>query len=157
MNIGEQVKKFREANRLSLRKFADRAGVKTATVAKIEKGHEHIQAETKDKLLKAMNIQPEPRKLSTSKKTKFEVVKLEPWMEFKMQKVVAPIVIDLVEFLRSQPVKTPVKMTLEQLGYLNIQTARNSLRVIGRRYNMELKIAEKAGELFIFKKEVEKP
>ena len=151
-NISEMVKKYREDNKLSLRKFADKAGLKTSTVAKIEKGFTHIQGETLAKINKAMGIIPAPGK-SKVPKIKFEVVEMEPWMEFKMQKTYSPTVIDLMEFLKTLPDKQPVKSTLEQLGYMNIQSARNSLRAIGKKYSMPMiKVAEKDGELYIFKK-----
>ncbi len=151
------VKKYREENKLSLRKFSDRAGLKTATVAKIEKGFTHVQGETLAKIYKAMGKEPPngfipSSKPSKSVKTKFEVVEIEPWMEFKMQKTYSTTVIDLIEFLRTLEDKQPVKSTLEQLGYRNIQSARNSLRSIGRKYNIPaIKVAEKDGVLFIFK------
>ena len=151
------VKKYREENKLSLRKFSDKAGLKTATVAKIEKGFTHVQGETVVKLYKAMGMEP-PSEFSSKKppkvsKTKFEVVEIEPWMEFKMQKTYNPVVIDLIEFLRTLEDKQPVKSTLEQLGYANIQSARNSLRSIGKKYGMPMiKVAEKDNVLFIFKK-----
>ena len=151
------MKKYREENKLSLRKFSDKAGLKTATVAKIEKGFTHVQGETVVKLYKAMGMEPpaelSPKKPSKVSKTKFETVEMEPWMEFKMQKTYSPTVIDLMEFLKSLPDKQPVKSSLAQLGYLNIQSARNSLRSIGKKYNMPMiKVAEKDGVLFIFKK-----
>lgn len=152
------VKKYREENKISLRKFADKAGLKTSTVAKIEKGFTHIQGETLAKIYKGMGMVPPAGSIKPSKapKTKFEVVEMEPWMEFKMQKTYSPTVIDLMEFLKSLPDKQPVKSTLEQLGYMNIQSARNSLRSIGKRYNIPaIKVAEKDGVLYIFKKKDE--
>jgi len=148
------VKKYREENKVSLRKFADKAGLKTATVAKIEKGFTHVQGETAAKIYKAMGMESPntPAKPSRTPKTKFEVVDMEPWMEFKMQKTYSPTVIDLVDFLKTLPDKQPVKSSLEQLGYANIQSARNSLRSIGRKYNIPaIKIAEKNGILYVFK------
>lgn len=149
------VKKYREENKVSLRKFADKAGLKTATVAKIEKGFTHVQGETAAKIYKAMGMES-PNSLnakpSKTPKTKFEVVEMEPWMEFKMQKTYSPTVIDLVDFLKTLPDKQPVKSSLGQLGYANIQSARNSLRSIGRKYNIPaIKIAEKNGILYVFK------
>ncbi len=151
------MKKYREENKVSLRKFSEKAGLKTATVAKIEKGFTHVQGETVVKIYKAMGMEPPPelssKKPSKVPKTKFEVVEMEPWMEFKMQKTYNPVVIDLIEFLRTGPDKQPVRSSLKQLGYMNIQSARNSLRSIGKRYNIPMiKVAEKDGELFIFKK-----
>ncbi len=148
------VKKYREENKVSLRKFADKAGLKTATVAKIEKGFTHVQGETASKIYKAMGMESPntPTKPSKTPKTRFEVVDMEPWMEFKMQKTYSPTVIDLVDFLKTLPDKQPVKSSLEQLGYANIQSARNSLRSIGRKYNIPaIKIAEKNGILYVFK------
>lgn len=154
-NISEIVRKYREDNKLSLRKFADKAGLKTATVRKIEKGFTHVQGETAAKLYKAMGMEspggssPKPSKIL---KTKFEVVDMEPWMEFKMQKTYSPVVIDLVEFLRTLPDRQPVKTSLTELGYGNIQSARNSLRSIAKRYNIPaVKVAEKNGVLYVFK------
>lgn len=150
------VKKYREENKLSLRKFSDKAGLKTATVAKIEKGFTHVQGETLAKIYKAIGKEP-PNGLNVNPKTKvpktkFEVVPIEPWMEFKMQKTYSTTVIDLIEFLRTLEDKQPVKSTLQQLGYRNIQSARNSLRSIGRKYNIAaIKVAEKDGVLYIFK------
>jgi len=151
------VKKYREEHKLSLRKFSDKAGLKTATVAKIEKGFTHVQGETAVKIYKAMGVEPPPelssKKPSKVLKTKFETVAMEPWMEFKMQKTYSPTVIDLMEFLKSLPDKQPVKSSLGQLGYMNIQSARNSLRSIGKKYNIPaIKVAEKDGVLYIFKK-----
>ena len=78
---------------------------------------------------------------------------MEPWMEFKMQKTYSPTVIDLMEFLKTLPNKQPVRSSLSDLGYANIQSARNSLRAIGKKYNIPaIKIAEKDGVLYIFKK-----
>jgi len=154
-NISEIVKKYREENKISLRKFADKAGLKTSTIAKIEKGFTHIQGETLAKIHKAMGTQVPQGAIKPSKspKTKFEVVEMEPWMEFKMQKTYSPCVIDLMEFLKTLPDKQPVKSTLGQLGYANIQSARNSLRAIGKKYNMPMiKVAEKDSVLYIFKK-----
>lgn len=156
-NISEIVKKYREENKLSLRKFSDKAGLKTATVAKVEKGFTNVQGETALKLYKAMgmevpaglNISHKPSK----SKAKFEVVEMEPWMEFKMQKTYSPTVIDLMDFLNTLPDKKPVRSTLSELGYANIQSARNSLRSIGKKYNIPaIKVAEKDGVLYIFKK-----
>jgi len=154
-NISEMVRKYREENKLSLKKFADKAGLKTATVAKIEKGFTHVQGETAAKLYKAMGMEAPgglSPKTSKASKTKFEVVDMEPWMEFKMQKSYSPVVIDLVEFLRTLDDKQPVKTTLAELGYANIQSARNSLRSIGRKYNIPaIKVAEKNGVVYVFK------
>ena len=154
-NISEIVKKYREENKISLRKFADKAGLKTSTVAKIEKGFTHIQGETLTKIHKAMGKEAPATSIKPSKKpkTKFEVVEMEPWMEFKMQKTYSTTVIDLMEFLKTLPNKQPVRSSLADLGYANIQSARNSLRAIGKKYNMPMiKVAEKDGVLYIFKK-----
>ena len=148
------VKKYREENKISLRKFADKAGLKTGTVAKIEKGFTHIQGETIAKLHKAMGmVVPQGAIKPKTPKIKFEVVEMEPWMEFKMQKTYSTTVIDLMDFLKTLPDKQPVRSTLADLGYANIQSARNSLRAIGKKYSMPMiKVAEKDGVLYIFKK-----
>jgi transcriptional regulator with XRE-family HTH domain len=156
-SISEMVRKYREENKVSLRKFADKAGLKTATVAKIEKGFTHVQGETAKKIYKAMGMEPPSSlnpglKPSKAPKTKFEVVEMEPWMEFKMQKTYSPVVIDLVEFLRTLPDRQPIKTSLTELGYGNIQSARNCLRSIAKRYNIPaIKVAEKNGILYVFK------
>lgn len=152
-SISDMVKKYRQDNKMSLKKFADKAGLKPATVRKIERGFTHVQGETLNKLNKAMGVSlSNGLKISKVPKTKFEVVDMEPWMEFKIQKSYAPAAIDLVEFLRTLPDRQPVKCTLEQLGYRNIQSARNSLRSLGRKYNIPtVRAAEKDGIVYVFK------
>ena len=156
VNISETVKKYREDNKLSLRKFSEKADLKTATVRKIEKGFTHVQGETLVKLHKAMGMEPPAGLSDTSKpskaRTKFRAAEFEPWMEFKQQKTYSPVVIDLMEELRGRPDKKPLISTLAELGYSNLQSARNSLRSIGKKYDFAMvKVAQRNNELYIFK------
>ena len=64
--IGEKIKEFRKANRLSLRDFARRAGLSHAYIAKLEKEYDPISKkkieptmDTVTKLAEAMNMSVE--------------------------------------------------------------------------------------------------
>ena len=73
-------------------------------------------------------------------KVKFEVADREPWMEKEA----------LIEDIKKLSSTQTIKKTLCQLGYSNLSSAKNSLRRLGKKFNMDLRVEEKAGSIYVF-------
>ena len=73
-------------------------------------------------------------------KARFEVADREPWMEKSA----------LIEDIKRLSSTQTIKKTLCQLGYANMKSAKNSLRRLGRKFNMDLRVEEKAGSIYVF-------
>lgn len=71
---------------------------------------------------------------------KFELAEKEPWMEK------ASIIDDIRKLSSTQT----VQKTLSQLGYPNLQSAKRSLRRLGRKFNMDIRVEEKEGKVYVF-------
>ena len=73
-------------------------------------------------------------------KARFEVADREPWMEKEA----------LIEDVKKLTSTQTIKKTLSQLGYSNLNSAKNSLRRLGKKFNMDLRVEEKAGSIYVF-------
>ena len=73
-------------------------------------------------------------------KARFEVADREPWMEKSA----------LIEDVKKLSSTQTIKKTLCQLGYSNLNSAKSSLRRLGRKFNMDLRVEEKAGSIYVF-------
>ena len=73
-------------------------------------------------------------------KTKFEVVERQPWMEKS----------SLIEDIKKLSSTQTIQKTLYQLGYSNLKSARRSLRRLGRKFNMDVRVEEKEGKVYVF-------
>jgi len=73
-------------------------------------------------------------------KTKFEVVERQPWMEKS----------SLIEDIKGLSSTQTIQKTLYQLGYPNLKSAKRSLRRLGKKFNMDVRVEEKEGKVYVF-------
>ena len=86
------------------------------------------------------------------KKISFEVVNKEDWMEFRMQRVLSPFILALMDQLKKLSSTQTIKTTLQKLGYKNKESAQNSLRSVGKKFDMKVKLVEKDRDIYVFVK-----
>lgn len=73
-------------------------------------------------------------------KAKFEVVERQPWMEKSL----------IIEDIKNLSSTQTIQKTLYQLGYPNLKSARRSLKRLGKKYNMDVRVEEKEGKVYVF-------
>ena len=73
-------------------------------------------------------------------KTKFEVVERQPWMEKSC----------LIEDIKKLSSTQTIQKTLYQLGYANLKSAKRSLKRLGKKFNMDVRVEEKEGMVYVF-------
>ncbi len=76
----------------------------------------------------------------TGVKRKFEVVERQPWMEKS----------SLIEDIKTLSSTQTIQKTLCQLGYPNLKSAKRSLKRLGKKFNMDVRVEEKEGFVYVF-------
>jgi hypothetical protein len=71
---------------------------------------------------------------------KFELATKEPWMEKSF----------LIDDIKKLSSTGTVKKTLCQLGYPNIESAKRSLKRLGKKFGMDIRVEEKEGNVYVF-------
>lgn len=71
---------------------------------------------------------------------KFELTGIEPWMEKE----------SIIDEIRKLSSTQTVHKTLDQLGYPNIKKAKEALKRLGKKYDMDIRAEEKEGMVYIF-------
>ena len=73
-------------------------------------------------------------------KARFEVVERQPWMEKSL----------LIEDVRKLSSTETIRKTLYQLGYPNLVSAKRSIKRLGKKFNMDVRVEEKEGMVYVF-------
>ncbi len=73
-------------------------------------------------------------------KAKFEVVERQPWMEKSL----------IIEDIKKLSSTQTIQKTLYQLGYPNLMSAKRSLKRLGKKFNMDIRVEEKEGKVYVF-------
>ena len=71
---------------------------------------------------------------------KFEVVERQPWMEKSI----------IIEDIKKLSSTQTIQKTLHQLGYPNLMSAKRSLKRLGKKFNMDIRVEEKEGMVYVF-------
>ncbi len=72
--------------------------------------------------------------------TRFELAEREPWMEK----------VSIIEDIKKLSSTQTVQKTLSQLGYPSLESAKRSLKRLGRKFNMDIRVEEKDGSVYVF-------
>ena len=72
--------------------------------------------------------------------SRFQVAEIEPWMEKSL----------IIEDIKKLSSTGTIKKTLHQLGYPSLESAKRSLKRLGKKYGMDIRVEENEGHVYVF-------
>jgi len=105
--IGNNIKKYRETNSLTLEKLAEKIGISYQNLSKIEHGKSFLKAKTFEKFCEALNITPE------------QLVSLDGVLPEKTDGDIKPLLQQIINTLDEKQSKALYKLVLAFLEAVN--------------------------------------